>query len=383
MPYVILFALCLFPFMAIGQEANDRKEFISQQALDLASSNNAFAFDLYNHLEPSGNLCFSPYSISSALVMCYNGAQNETKNEMSRVLRFKSTLDTLNESFSVLNRFFANASKENLSKENLSKENPDFRIDIVNSLWVQSGMQIVPQFIEALGKYFKAPLHPVDFLRQREIAREEINRFVKEKTMGRITNLVGPTDIDHSTKMVLVSSIYLKAKWKKPFEPQLTKMEPFFVDDGKTVSIPTMHVKGFYPYHQSKDFAAAEIGYIQPKEHLPKLAFLVLLPEKHLKLQELETKMNEEVFSDILSHLESEELNISLPKFTFTESFSLKNILTQMGMEKAFSPEAKQKDSTALRCEVKSFFCPLLDTRQYDTIFLSLFFRPTTSKYCS
>ena len=55
----------------------------------LSSGNNAFALDLYQRLQDqSGNIFFSPYSISSALAMTYAGADGDTAAEMAETLHF-------------------------------------------------------------------------------------------------------------------------------------------------------------------------------------------------------------------------------------------------------------------------------------------------------
>ncbi len=52
------------------------------------ADNNAFAVDLYGQLKSeSGNLFFSPESISTALAMTYAGARGETATEMAKTLQ--------------------------------------------------------------------------------------------------------------------------------------------------------------------------------------------------------------------------------------------------------------------------------------------------------
>ena len=51
----------------------------NQDLQKLIADNNQFAFDLYGQLKNnSGNLFFSPYSISTALAMTYAGSRNNT-----------------------------------------------------------------------------------------------------------------------------------------------------------------------------------------------------------------------------------------------------------------------------------------------------------------
>lgn len=61
----------------------------------LVEANSSFAFDLYARLakeKPGENLFFSPYSISSALLMAAEGARGQTAREMGTVLGFPDAL---------------------------------------------------------------------------------------------------------------------------------------------------------------------------------------------------------------------------------------------------------------------------------------------------
>jgi len=336
----VLFCLFSLPLVADDEKLKD-KEFVSQQTLDLSSSNNEFAFNLYKNLEESpDNVCFSPYSISSALAMVYDGSKEETRKEMGDVLHFTILSSTLNESFSLLNRFF----------EKTSTDVPaDFRIYISNSLWLQTGTPILPQFLDNIAKYFKSFVRRVDFARQKDTARREINYFVKEKTMGKIIDLIGPSDIQESTKMMLISSIYMRAKWQNLFDEARTKMQAFFVNKDKTISISTMNETGFYPFFKSETLTAVSLPYIHPKENLPQLEFLILLPQENFGLSELKKNINAEFFKNIISSFESEEINIYLPKFSFSKSFSLNSVLIKMGMIAAFNSDANFEGINGLK----------------------------------
>lgn len=61
----------------------------------LVEANTSFAFDLYARLakeKPGENLCFSPYSISNALLMAAEGARGQTAREIGTVLGFPDAL---------------------------------------------------------------------------------------------------------------------------------------------------------------------------------------------------------------------------------------------------------------------------------------------------
>lgn len=57
---------------------------------NVVDANNQFALDYYSQLKKkdSGNIFFSPFSISSALAMTYEGAKEQTAEEMRSVFYF-------------------------------------------------------------------------------------------------------------------------------------------------------------------------------------------------------------------------------------------------------------------------------------------------------
>ena len=54
----------------------------------VVNANNQFALELYSELDEGENVFFSPYSISTALAMTYEGAKGETAAEMAKVFHF-------------------------------------------------------------------------------------------------------------------------------------------------------------------------------------------------------------------------------------------------------------------------------------------------------
>ncbi len=66
----------------------------SDAGIEVVEANNQFALDLYSALageNPEGNLFFSPWSISSALAITYEGARGSTADEIRSVFHFLLT----------------------------------------------------------------------------------------------------------------------------------------------------------------------------------------------------------------------------------------------------------------------------------------------------
>ena len=70
----------------------------------VVQGNNEFAWDMYAQLrkDNTGNIVFSPYSISTALAMTYGGARGETEKEMAKVLHFTLGQERLHPAFGQL-----------------------------------------------------------------------------------------------------------------------------------------------------------------------------------------------------------------------------------------------------------------------------------------
>jgi serpin B len=82
----IISILALYPADNNGVEFN--KEEISEE---VTNNNSEFAIDIFRELnkeDSNKNIFISPFSISTALTMTYNGAVGETKKEMEEALRY-------------------------------------------------------------------------------------------------------------------------------------------------------------------------------------------------------------------------------------------------------------------------------------------------------
>src|SRR5262245_51313607 len=69
----------------------------------LVQGNTEFALDLYAQLaQEKGNLFFSPYSISTALAMTYEGARGNTAAQMNQVLHLPVPQEGVSAAFAEL-----------------------------------------------------------------------------------------------------------------------------------------------------------------------------------------------------------------------------------------------------------------------------------------
>ena len=117
----------------------------------IVASNNQFGLKLFAEIvkeEKNNNVFISPASVALALQMAYNGADKETKEEMSKALDINTlTLDEVN-----------NLNKLLIKK--LNNPTPDIQLQVVNSIWGGKGRMIFnPDFKTKLMNYYKIYLN--------------------------------------------------------------------------------------------------------------------------------------------------------------------------------------------------------------------------------
>lgn len=315
------------PMSEAEQKANLLENVRSQIA-----GNNAFAQELYNRLKSTpGNLFCSPYCISSALVLPYAGSAGPTRAQFHTVLRYLTQEDNLYATFAWLNQHFTSAWYSGPNET---------RLYIANSLWVQRDVKILPKFMEVATKYFKASLKLADFSRNPESSRQNINSWVKERTQGRIENLLQTGEVDRSTRLVVVSAIFMKAVWEHAFDPNLTRPDSFFVNKVQTAAVPMMTTTANYPYYQNSSFTILEMPYRGGEAGQTQFSLLIFLPKETYGLPLVENNILSTSLENLLKSLRMERVIVSIPQFKFSSEFELNNTLQQMGMIEAFSENA-------------------------------------------
>jgi serpin B len=289
---------------------------------DVTPGMNRFAASAYRQLsEKNGNLIFSPFSISTALSMLLAGARGPTAAGISAALDQSGT-------GSEYHAAVASLAAELIRQANLGGN----QLAIANGLWVQQGFPLQAEFEQTLGKVYQAPL---DFHAHAEQARQEINSWTAQHTNDRIQELFAPHSIDAATRLVLTSAIYFYGKWRSPFDVKNTRAEPFQLGGGGTVDAQFMHQKADFLYSETPAAQILEMRY----QGTP-LAFDILLPKTNDGLAELEGALKPEALSASFGALRSAKVETAIPKFRAESSFSLKQMLSRMGMADSFSVAA-------------------------------------------
>ncbi len=296
----------------------------------LIEGNAAFAMELYQQLRgETGNLFYSPYSISLALAMTYAGARGQTEAEMAKVMRYTLSQDALHPAFNALDQELASQAID--PQAGMGK---GFQFNIANSLWGQKDFAFRQEFLDRLALNYGAGMRLVDYLHDTEGARLKINDWVSDQTEEKIQDLIPTGALNAETRLVLANAIYFNAAWARPFEELRTQEQPFTLLDGSEISIPLMNQTENFRYASGNGWQAAELPYEGFQ-----MSMVILLPERE-GFSDFEVGLDEGQLKTILDKMSSVKVDLYLPKFTYESEFALSKTLRAMGMSDAFSMAA-------------------------------------------
>ena len=294
----------------------------SSGVANVVEANNQFAFEYYSHLKnrETGNIFFSPFSISSALVMTYEGAREQTAKEMQSVLHFPAD-DNLRrtEYLKIFNE--------------LNKKDKKYELNIANALWAQKDYQFLSDYIDTVEKYYGGKTNNLDFVKDPEGSRVTINDWVEKQTKDKIKDLIPQGVINDMTRLVLTNAIYFKGEWVKQFDKENTTDEDFRINENDSVKVPMMQrtdEEAEFNYAENKDLQILEMPYSGED-----LSMLILLP-KNDDLAKVENSLSTENLAQWKKDLKKQRVEVFVPKFKFETKYLMTEDLKAMGMPTAF-----------------------------------------------
>ncbi|CAN7936932.1 unnamed protein product [Ixodes hexagonus] len=268
----------------------------------LTVANNQFGLRLLKVLpnSSSGNVFFSPYSVSTAMGMALTGARGETRHELSQGLGYAG--HGLSES-DVLASYALHTQRQRSSESNST-------VAVANAAAVHERLTLLSTYEDQLAGSFNAELLKVDFENDGQAAVDAINDWVKLKTHEKIPSLFDDP-LESSTRLVLVNAIHFKGTWNTKFEKSKTHKRTFLNGGATPTQVDTM--TGPIPVrHQSFEslgFDVAELPY-----HGGDYSMVILLPKRNDGVEVLKQNLTQDLVKDLARQLEERVVVVHLPK---------------------------------------------------------------------
>ncbi|SFM21392.1 serpin family protein [Methanolobus profundi] len=291
---------------------------------DIATANNAFAFDMYLNLTKEENLVFSPYSIFTAMAVCYDGAEGATQEEIAYVFNYPLSKPILEKT-----------SKDMMDTINSNDDSYDLKT--ANALWVRKEYPLNQQFVQNSKKYYEGNVTNIDFRGKPEESRTIINEWVASKTNDKIKYLIPENLITIDTAIIITNAVYFKGKWMNEFDTTNTEKRIFYNSSSSKDGTPVdmMYIQEYFSYGESKNAKIVELPYKGND-----LCMYIVLPEEN-DIGEFEDSFTLSEYTRLKSSMNSQyPVQTWLPKFKIDTKTELPETLQDMGIVDAFGIRA-------------------------------------------
>lgn len=309
----------------IGKVTEPLKIDLKGVEVSISKSDQAFAFDFFSQVfdeerhDKDENFMVSPFSLSMALAMTWNGSANATKLAMQSTLGFDDWGDDdVNSYFKKLKNAF-------------EKTDPLTKLSIANSIWTNHNVKILPKFITLNQAYYNATVEAVDFSHPATVGK--INAWAANNTNDLINDVIEETS--PSDLMYLLNALYFKGIWASEFAVKNTSKMTFTADNAVQSKVDMMHQEAYFDCAADENMQLVELPYGNKA-----FSMMVLLPKEGKKLTDVILALkSEDYWTNLKGNLSNRKVDLFLPKFKTEYSKKLNNVLTQMGMGIAFSAD--------------------------------------------
>ena len=299
---------------------NVRKDItLTEEEKQLVESSNDFAFRLFQKARGDESSIMSPLSITYALGMMNNGAAGQTQQEINDVLGFgQAGADGIN-----------NFCRKLLTEAPVLDE--ETTAEIANTIYVNSGKgyELQQGFIDKANEYYDAQPEARNFYDGE--TWEVINHWANDHTHGMIPKVFDNEGaFNQDAVSYLLNAIYFKGAWANKFDKAYTRDEAF--NGGETV--PMMHQEENFVYSENELYQAVRLPYGNGAYEMT-----VFLPREGKTIGDVVSKMNGKNWRE--KYANSSLVDLKLPRLKTETSLPLVDIMSELGMPTAFTPEAE------------------------------------------
>ena len=155
---------------------------------------------------------------------------------------------------------------------------------------------------------------------------EAINLWASRHTRGVIKKVLDEP-LPTKTGVVLTNAIYFKGDWETPFNPRYTIPGKFMASNNREVSVEYMRGEFELRYVSSSRLKCRMIAMPYKQE---KAAMYIILPdnERIYNIQTYASELSIHDVRELITAMTPASVTLIMPKMTLTQSFSLREALT-------------------------------------------------------
>lgn len=296
---------------------------------DLAPTNVDFAFNSYQRRVAQNsdkNTLISPVSISTALAMMSLGTRGSTQPLQNMGFNLTEMSEAeIHQSFQDLNNL-------------LKQSDTGLEMEMGNAMFLPQNLKLKDSFLADSKHYYESEALTIPFKDWTE-ASQQINKYVKNKTQGKIEHVV--SDLDSPATLILVNYIFLKGTWKLPFSPENTREEDFYVNETSTVKVPMMVQSGSIDYFHDSEIPCqlVQMNYVGNGT-----AFFIL-PDQG-QMDTVIAALNRDTIDRWGKLVTPRQMNLYIPKFSMSDTYDLKDVMADVGIKDLFTNQSDFSGTT-------------------------------------
>ena len=257
------------------------------------------------------NMIYSPLSIKYALSMLNEGADGNTKIQIEKIIKG------------------LNFTKYNSIGDVLSFANGMFIRDTFKDY-------VKEEYVNKLSSEYNAEIKYDPFT-----SPANVNKWIEDKTLGIIKNLLTKDDINEKTVMALINALAINMEWDSKFECKNTEGRDFKLLDGTTMTATTMYKKSSYDdisYYIDDNVTALTMDLKKYED--TQLEFMAIMPNNEELpdfIDNFSSKTVDNISEKLIKASKTEAgLKIYIPKFAYDYRLNLKDDLIELGIVDAF-----------------------------------------------
>ncbi|XP_021058262.1 protein Z-dependent protease inhibitor [Mus pahari] len=315
------------------EKEEEEEEHWLRASQQLSNETSSFGFNLLRKISMrhNGNVIFSPFGLSVAMVNLMLGTKGETKVQVENGLN----LQALSQAGPLILPALFKRVKETFSS------NQELGLSQGSFAFIHKDFDLKETYFNLSSKYFDTEYVPINF-RNSSQARGLINHCITKETEGKIPKLFD--EINPETKLILVDYILFKGKWLTPFDPSFTEADTFHLDKYKAIKVPMMYREGNFASTFDKKFRC----HILKLPYQGNATMLVVLMEKTGDHLALEDYLTVDLVETWLQNMKTRKMEVFFPKFKLNQRYEMHELLKQMGIRRIFSTSADLSELSAV-----------------------------------
>lgn len=282
--------------------------------------------------EVSDNGNYSPLSLYYTLALAGCGARGKTADQILEKLGVKDQKELAKQCRRLYQSYGYGSQRDQERMAHYGMEGYQSAIQLGNSLWISDQLNVYEEYQKLAAENFFASSYGVDF--GKPDTGKRMGEWIAQKTNGI---LAPQLDIDPSTLLVILNTLYFYGGWAEPFSEEMTQEDVFYLENGGQDTVPYLNrTQREGAFKKGEGFT---LSYLATNNGC---RMIFLLPDEGRTVGEfLESPERLKEALEVEEDWVSGKVIWKVPKFDFGSSYPLQDILKAMGMERMFDGQAE------------------------------------------